>query len=392
VKILLVSRGVFPVPVKYGAGAEVHMYNLANAIASLGHEVHYVTNIFSRKGFHKNIILHTTKSSSLLANKTFYAWTICYTSGNFKSFKEALRVLKNENYSFDVIHSHGNLSSLLLSRMKKTIPLIYTAHDIPPYSCRYSSSKETIIRHLAFQSVELETWRGVDHLIAVSQKLKEEMMKKRIPDEKISVIYNGVDSKFLKENDYKTSLAILQNKYDIANHYCLFVGRLTPRKGVNYLLYALKKTDNIQCVIVGDGPQRKYLLSLTKNIGLQERVTFTGYVPQEDLKHLYTTADFFVLPSLAEGLPLVILEALATGTPVIASRVAGIPDIISDGYNGLMFPPGDVDALAKTMQKLAYDPALREKMSFNARRTVDERFSWKNVAKEVLRVYDKVCS
>jgi len=391
VKILLVSRGVFPVPIRHGAGAEAHMYNLANAIAALGHEVHYVTNIISKEGFHKNITLHATKSSPILANKTFYGWTLCHVSGNLESFKEALRVLKSENYDFDIIHSHGNLSSLLLSRMKKTVPLIYTAHDPSPYSCRYSSSKETIIHYLAFHCIDLEAWRGVDHLIVVSQNLKEEMMKKGISNEKISVVYNGVDNEFLKENDYKTSLMIL-NKYGISNHYCLYVGRLTSRKGVDYLLYAMKKIREIHCVVVGDGPQREYLFSLTKTIGIQKRVTFTGYVPKEDLKHLYAAADFLVLPSLAEGLPLVILEALATGTPVIASRIAGIPDIISDGYNGIMVPPRDVDALSKSMQKLACDPELREKMSHNARRTINEKFSWKNVAKEVLTVYDKVCS
>jgi glycosyltransferase involved in cell wall biosynthesis len=247
-----------------------------------------------------------------------------------------------------------------------------------------------VIRYLAFQCVDLGAWFSVDHLIAVSQKLKEEIMKERIPKNKISAIYNGVENEFLEKSDYKTSLTAMQNKYGIGDHFCLYVGRLTSRKGIDYLLYAMKKTANIQCVIVGDGPECEHLHSLTESNGLQERVIFTGFVPKDDLKHLYTAADFFVLPSLAEGLPLVMLEALASGTPVVASRVAGIPDIISDGYNGFLVPPKDVDTLSKVIQQLADSSELRRKMGDNARQVVNEQFSWKRVAEEVLRVYDQV--
>jgi len=392
VKILLVSRGVFSVPVKYGAGAEVHMYNLTNAIAALGCEVHYVTNVSPEGWFNENIILHTIKSSKMLANKAFSAWTFCHASGNLRAFKGALKALKDENYSFDVIHSHGNLSSLLLSYTKKDVPLIYTVHDNPPYSCQYSSLQETLIRHIVFKVIDSKTWRHVDHIIAVSKTLKEEIMKKKVPSDKISVIFSGVNDEFLRENNVKKSSAILREKYGIMGHYCLYVGRLTPRKGLDYLLYALKIANNVKCVIVGDGPQREHLLSLMRTLGLQDRVIFTGYVPQEDLKHFYAAADFFVLPSLAEGLPLVVLEALATGTPIIASKVAGIPDIVVEGYNGLMVPPRDVESLSEAIQKLADAPDIRKKMGIHAHQTVNEKFSWKCIAKEVLRVYESLCA
>ena len=390
-KVLLVSRGVFPVPIEYGAGAEAHMYNLANAIATFGYEVHYVTNVSPRGWFHENIVLHAIKSSKILANKTFLAWTFCHASGNLRALKGALKALKSENYSFDVIHSHGNLASLLLSYAKKNIPLVYTVHDNPPYSCQYSSLQETFIRHTAANFIDSKTWRHADHIIAVSKALKDEIMERKVPNDKISVISNGIGDEFLKESNVKKSSAILQEKYGITGHHCLYVGRLIPRKGLDYLLYALKKVSDVQCAIVGDGPQREHLLSLTRTLELQDRVVFTGYVPKEDLKHFYAAADFFVLPSLAEGLPLVVLEALATGTPIIASKVAGIPDIIQEGYNGLIVPPKDVELLAVAIQKLAYTPDIQKKMGAHARQTVNQEFSWKSIAKEVLRVYEKVC-
>jgi glycosyltransferase involved in cell wall biosynthesis len=393
VKILLVSRGVIPVPVESGAGAEAHMYNLANAMGSLGHEVHYVTNVSHSKenAFDRNVIIHEIGSAKILANKSFYAWTFCHVSGNVRAFQRTLKILRKENHGFDVIHSHGNLASLLLSQWRKTVPLVYTVHDTPPYSCSYSSLTETIIHHVSFQVVDLNAWRKADRLVSVSKNLKKEIMRKGIPSEKISVVHSGVDDEFLKEINQKKSRDVLRKKYRIANHYCLFVGRLAQRKGLDYLLHALERSSNMKCIIVGDGPQRESLLSLASTLGLQDQVIFTGFVPQEELKHFYAGADFFVLPSLAEGLPLVVLEALACGTPVIASDVAGIPEIVSDGFNGLIVPPKDVKALSEAMQKLASNLELRNDMGKNARRTVDERFGWVSIAKEVLKVYGKTC-
>ncbi len=390
-KILFVSRGVFPVPLRVGAGAEAHMYSLANAIAKLGHEVHYVANISGETGFHKNIILHETKTSKILASRSFYAWAFCHVSGNIKSFREALKTIRNEARDFDVIHSHGNLSSLLLSYVKRRAPIIYTVHDTPPYSCSYGSMKETVVHNASFSLVDLAAWRRTDHLIAVSKNLKMEMMKKGIPSGKISAVHNGVSARFLQENDEGSSRRFLQEKYGIVNRFCLYVGRLDWRKGLDYLMRALR-TAELRCVVVGDGPEREHLLALANVSELHDRVFFAGFVPQNDLKHFYVAADFFVLPSLAEGLPLVVLEALASGCPVIASNIAGIPEIVSDGYNGLIVPPRDTEILSKAMQKLTNDSELRRKMSQSARHTVCENFTWESIARRVLKVYDEVCA
>jgi glycosyltransferase involved in cell wall biosynthesis len=394
VKILLVSRGVFPVPVKSGAGAEAHMYSLANAIAGLGHEVHYVTNVSSHeKGeFHKNVILHRIEPSKIPANKSFYAYTLCHFAGNVRAFRTALKTLRNEKYKFDVIHSHGNLATLLLSYFKRELPLVYTIHDTPPYSCSYSSLEENIIHNASFEFIDLKAWRRSNHLICVSNNLGKEILKMGIPREKISAIYNGVDDEFLKERDHRKSQDFLRAKYGITSRYCLYVGRLAQRKGLDYLLRAIEKVGCGHCVIVGDGPQRKSLQSLAKNLQIQDRTIFTGFVPEDDLKNFYAAADFLILPSLAEGLPLVILEALALGVPVVATEVAGIPEIILDGYNGLVVPPRDADALSIAIKRLAADPELRKKMSAHARQTVGQKFSWRSVAQEVLRVYEKVCA
>ena len=112
--------------------------------------------------------------------------------------------------------------------------------------------------------------------------------------------------------------------------YCLFVGQLTPRKGPDILLRALADTDEICCVFVGDGPMKANLEALAKKLGVQERVAFLGALPPEQLGRIYAEADLLVLPSLSEGAPLVVLEAMACGTPVVTTRVSGLPVHVAD--------------------------------------------------------------
>ena len=146
----------------------------------------------------------------------------------------------------------------------------------------------------------------------------------------------------------------------------------------------------IKCVIVGDGPERGKLVRLTHNLKLDTKVIFTGAVPFEDLTGLYAGAEFFVLPTVAEGSPLVILEALASGLPVVSTKVSGIPEIVEDKHNGFIVPPRDASALEESMRLLIEDYELRKKMSESARRKAVSMFSWRVIAEKTLSVYGKV--
>lgn len=179
----------------------------------------------------------------------------------------------------------------------------------------------------------------------------------------------------------------------------LFVGRLIDWKGVNILVSSMKKVRdtvrNARLVIVGDGPERKSLADRVKELGLEDSVTFTGQVSGMELKDYYSRASVFVLPSITvnnqtEGLGVVLLEAMASGVPVIGSNTGGIPDIIEDGVNGLLVQPGDPKALADAIIRILSDLALADRFREAGIKTVSERFSWDRIGDQFTMVYQEV--
>ena len=145
--------------------------------------------------------------------------------------------------------------------------------------------------------------------------------------------------------------------------HLLFVGRLVPEKGVLVLLDALAALEQngvaVHTVLVGDGPYRDELERAARRLGVADRLTFTGALTGADVAPLYREADVFCLPSFAEGLPVVLMEAMANETPVVTSRIAGIAELVDDDVNGLLLPPGRADVIAAAVERLAADPELR---------------------------------
>jgi colanic acid/amylovoran biosynthesis glycosyltransferase len=156
------------------------------------------------------------------------------------------------------------------------------------------------------------------------------------------------------------------------------VGRLSPEKGHAGLLEAFSRLgcdrSDLQLVLVGDGPDLDRLKRRADALSIAGQVTFAGRCGEKDALAWIARSDILVLPSFMEGLPIVLLEAMAIGTPVIATRVAGIPELVDDGRNGLLFTPSDWDALAECMRRLADDPALRTKLARQGRKAVESEF------------------
>lgn len=163
----------------------------------------------------------------------------------------------------------------------------------------------------------------------------------------------------------------------------IFVGRLAGIKGVPLLLEALARLRDrhpqIHLTLIGDGPERQALETEVQETGLADQVTFTGYLGQDDVAAALNAADLLVLPSFAEGVPVVLMEAMATGLPVIASRVAGVQELVEDGVSGRVLPPGDIDALVAALDGLLSDPDMRARMGQAGRAKVVAEF---DVARE----------
>ncbi len=173
----------------------------------------------------------------------------------------------------------------------------------------------------------------------------------------------------------------------------LFVGRLAAVKGVPVLFDALKSVisqhPDVLLRLVGDGPERQHLETRATQMGLQDHVEFMGYKSQADVAEALSRTDIFVLPSFAEGVPVVLMEAMASQVPVITSRVAGVPELVADGVSGFLVPPGAVAPLADALQTLLGDANLRAEMGTAGRAKVASDFVSAKEAEKLMHLFER---
>ncbi|MET4389877.1 colanic acid/amylovoran biosynthesis glycosyltransferase [Bradyrhizobium sp. F1.4.3] len=186
--------------------------------------------------------------------------------------------------------------------------------------------------------------------------------------EKLRIVHCGVDPALFKVKSHVGR-----------GERLLFVGRLAAAKGLPILLEAIARIDGVTLNIAGDGPERHMLEQTARTLGLWERVKFLGYQSQEQVRELLKESDLFVLSSFAEGVPVVLMEAMAAGVPVIATRIAGIPELVENGSNGSLVSPGDVDSTVDAVRRLLDDPDLRNSFASAGRETIERDF---NIRKE----------
>lgn len=174
----------------------------------------------------------------------------------------------------------------------------------------------------------------------------------------------------------------------------LFVGRLVPYKGLEYLIESMSKIldehKNVVLMVVGEGELERELFALTKRRGIQDSVIFTGRVDESLLPHCYAASDMLVLPSVSrqEAFGIVVIEAFASGKPVISTSIAGVREVVRPGETGLMVPPGDAESLANAIGELLRNDELRREMGRRARLLAEEKYDWNRIVDRYLGVYD----
>lgn len=216
---------------------------------------------------------------------------------------------------------------------------------------------------------------------------------------KASVIPMGVNISLFSSPSVSAATAI-KRKYSIKGKMLLFVGRLAEKKGVNFLISAMKSVvagfPGCKLVIVGDGPEKQALVQQAQQLGLWNSIVFAGSLPNKELPPYYRAADVFVLPSIVdsrgdtEGLGVVLLEAIAAGTPVVASSVGGIPDVVIGNRTGLLVGQKDPQQLAAAVVSLFKNKQLAKKLAAAAKRYVEAGYSWKRVGEEFAAVFSSV--
>jgi len=283
-----------------------------------------------------------------------------------------------------ILHTHGvdaDLVGALVSALTPKIRHVVHLHtvDNPLWGRSPSRYFRCLLSACLFRLAKTS-------FIAVSMAVARYSRKVYpINESKLVVVYNGVDHSDLAA-DYDRFSGRLGRRIGTA---C----RLSPLKGIKYLLQTLKMLraefgSSVHLWIAGSGGAERKLRLHSERLGVSSAVRWLGHL--SDLSQFYRSIDVFVLPSFSEGLPLVVLEAMAAGVPVVATRVGGVPEVIVDGYNGLLVDPGDSRGLAAAIARLLRDPGLRCRFAISGRKVVSERFTLQRMAAATASFYDSI--
>jgi glycosyltransferase involved in cell wall biosynthesis len=227
----------------------------------------------------------------------------------------------------------------------------------------------------------------VDCVMVVSANVRDFCISHiGLPAEKLVVIYNGVD--LPQDRLAPREKARAELDLPLRAPVVGAVSRLDPVKGVEVLLRAIAWVEDAHLAIVGDGPERASLAALVDDLGLSDRVHWAGQ--RRDAPHLLSAFDLFVQPSLHEGLPNAVLEAMAAGLPVVATAVGGTSEVVIDEVTGFLVPPRDPQALAQGMRTLLHNSALRRKMGRAGRERVERYFSLEHMVGQTQAVYERL--
>lgn len=355
------------------AGAEVHLATLADSLKS---DERVSISICL---FHCGKLADYLKSRGVKVTIVPLKWLFDISS----VFKIA-RILKDKN--IDILHTHGykaNFIGALASCFHKDTKCVRTEHGLTePF--------------FGFDKIKMNFYEGLDHLagrfltkkiISVSNDILNNM-KDRYGAKTISTIHNGIDindSNRANKENIKISLGIPKDAFIVG-----IVGRLVPVKGHKYFINAakliLEKRNDVRFLIVGDGPLRKDLESRVPDV-LTRYISFTGF--RNDVKDLIEAMDIVVFSSLSEGIPYTLLEAMAAKKAIVATRVGGLAEVISDGKNGLLINSKDIKGMSEKCLHLLEDKELIKTLGEEAKKTIRNNFSIEKMREETIRVYEE---
>ncbi len=307
--------------------------------------------------------------------------------GSRKIFLELVREFKKSNVR--IIHTHKYKDTVLAAPAAKLCGIPHVVRTV--HGLREPFEGLQALKMSLYETIERTVHRNcVDSIIGVSSQI-ESKFKTEGAVSRVSCIRNGIN---LEGESVQADRWRTRKDLGIDSGTCLIgtVGRLTPVKGIPYLLQAarilLRQGANVKVLVVGDGNIRPDLMTQARDLGVSENVVFLGH--REDTDELLQAVDIFVLPSLSEGIPMALLEAMGASRAVVASRVGGIPETIEDGFEGFLVEPMDVDSLAERCRRLIESPDVARKMGEQARKRVERDFSATAMADRVASVYKEL--
>ena len=349
-------------------GAERHVVDLAAALCRKGHEVEVACSVAG--GLAQRLQEAGVPFRPLTERLVKRRVSPAYARGVGRLLREK---------AFDLVHAHIYASAVAAAiATRKTGPrLVITEHTEASWQTWWT------------RRVSRWAHGRSSHTIAVSTPIRRRLIEKdRVPPDRVSLIPNAV----IPAPDDPPNLSGTLPDGWLEEPLVGVVARLQPEKGVATFLKAAalvsKASPRARFLVVGDGPLREELRDLVGRLGVEDRVRFLGY--RTEARALIRLLDVLVVPSLTEGSPLIVLEAMAAGVPVVASAVGGVPDQARHGEEGLLVPPGDPEALAGAMDELLRDPRRARRLGAAGRRRTENGFSHETLVRRIEGVYRAV--
>lgn len=368
-RVCLVSAAYYPYP----SGVSEHVHHLAIELQKLGHETRILTTNYPNQNENSLPVSRIGRALVLPANRSRLTLPVGLRLPSLvRRFLAAGR--------FDIVHCHGIFPPEIAywAIRYSQAPVVVTFHTLGRQAPGFV--RDTFTR--LFPNLN----RRVGARIAVSQAGRS-WAEAWFPG-RYHVIPNGVDLGRFRPD------AAVPGVFKQLGPSILFLGRLEERKGLPVLLRAMPDVlagfPGVRLVVVGSGPLEKNCRALADRLGLRDSVLFAGRIPSEGLPGYYAGSTVYASPALGgEAMGIVLIEALASGKPVVASRIAGYDEVIADGRHGLLVQPNDPAALAVALKRVLGSAELRQELSRNGLKRASE-FAWPRVTREILSVYQEV--
>jgi starch synthase len=365
----------------------IFQYREAKKLVEMGHEIFIMT--IQRPNMPKFEIMD---GITVYRFPSYTISKIGYEIPHFPKLTQIIKKVCNEHkldvLEFDKIDFLTSIPALYIKK-KISNPIIITVNGLPGISWFSGNRIVDGVGYVYTNLIGKRIIKAGDGVRLLHSSLYDNLLKFGVDGERMKTIHRGVDTTvfhpYYDGYDVRKELGIEEKDF-----FILFVGRLIKMKGIEYLIRALKdlisQYGNLKLVIVGDGNAREDNERMASSI--RENVIFAGY--RNDVYRFMCAADIVVLPSLCEGCPNVVLEAMACGTPVIASRVGAVPDIIENGRTGIIVELKDVEGLKKALVRLMENRELARKMGERGRERVEKEFTWDAVCKKLEKFYGEV--
>jgi len=399
-KVLLVNKFHY-----LKGGSEKYYFELGELLKEHGNEVAYFS-MEDDKNIKTGDKEYFVKNSDMNSKNITKAFSVIYSKANYKKMKEALKDFKP-----DIVHINNfqrQLSASIIKAIKEeNIPIVFTAHDVQAIcpaitmidnndsicekcmhgkyincikkKCNKGSTLKSIIGAIEgyYYRINKIYTKEIDFIITPSEFYKTKLIEDGIDKNKIAAIHNSIDSE----------------KYDLKTEddgYALYFGRLSREKGILNLVEAFSMLDEGILYIAGKGPEEENIKNIIKNKKLDKRIKMLGFLNSDQMIDVIRKSKFVVVPSIwYENCPYSVLETIAIGKPIIGANIGGIPELVINNENGLIYEYDNIDDLKEKMELLFKDEELVNKFSNNSKEIMKENYSRNGYYNSLMNIYKK---